>query len=404
MTQPAFTAEVYQNQYLAAGGQVVDAVITVTVGRRRWRRLHDQRRPGHHGRLLRVDVDAGRPRSRPRRWPATAAIDTLRDGVEFAIISGTATAHMVYPDVPALRVASAADPSRGEGRGGPARRQRRHRHRHLAATWRGPSSQRSQSRGQTRDPADRRPGPARDPRAAAGLPAPLRGPVRLRQPRHRQRLGRRRVAPGRLDAARHGRRPGEPERSAGRVRGDDRRRDGQVGRRCGAARVGAGRVPDPVRQAGVPAGRRPDITGVDEGQRADHRLSRPAPGATRAATTTFRSRCRPAPSARRCSPPASAWSAGDTVLAQSLVLATWTDDTALSTQINRARRALHRPGRTRQRDPGGPGRTRRRRHRDRDGQARAGRAAGRRVRPHRHREAARQGRRRGRREAPAPSG
>jgi len=28
--QAAFTAEVYQNQYLPSGGQVVDAVITVT--------------------------------------------------------------------------------------------------------------------------------------------------------------------------------------------------------------------------------------------------------------------------------------------------------------------------------------------------------------------------------------
>ena len=30
MSEPAFSAEVYQNQYLPAGGTVVDAVVTVT--------------------------------------------------------------------------------------------------------------------------------------------------------------------------------------------------------------------------------------------------------------------------------------------------------------------------------------------------------------------------------------
>jgi hypothetical protein len=36
-----------------------------------------------------------------------AAIDTLRDGVEFAVVAGTANSHMVYPTTPGVRVASA---------------------------------------------------------------------------------------------------------------------------------------------------------------------------------------------------------------------------------------------------------------------------------------------------------
>ena len=64
--------------------------------------------------------------------------------------------------------------------------------------------------------------------------------------------------------------------------------------------------------------------------RGEPRLPRVRPGTGRAR------------SARRCSPPGSAWSANGQVLAQSLVLATWTDDTALSTKINQ--RVAHYTG------------------------------------------------------------
>jgi hypothetical protein len=118
MTQPAFTAEVYQNQYLPAGGQVVDAVITVA---------SDGAGGGGSSTSAAevIMVDCSGSMSTPAtkiaaaKMACTVAIDTLRDGVEFAIISGTATAHMVYPDVPALRVASAT--TRAEAKAAAAR-------------------------------------------------------------------------------------------------------------------------------------------------------------------------------------------------------------------------------------------------------------------------------------------
>jgi hypothetical protein len=102
---PAFTAEVYQNQYLPAGGQVVDAVITVTA-----------EGPGGAAatttaaQVIMVDC-SGSMSTPPTKMAAAkmataAAIDTLRDGVEFAVVAGTANSHMVYPPTPALRIAS----------------------------------------------------------------------------------------------------------------------------------------------------------------------------------------------------------------------------------------------------------------------------------------------------------
>ncbi len=102
MSEAAFTAEVYQNQYLPAGGTVVDAVVTVTCT----------------GGALRVGaapsaaqvimVDCSGSMANPvtkmaeAKKATMAAIDTLRDGVEFAVISGRNDADMVYPHHPTL--------------------------------------------------------------------------------------------------------------------------------------------------------------------------------------------------------------------------------------------------------------------------------------------------------------
>jgi hypothetical protein len=105
MTQPAFAAEVYQNQYLPAGGDVVDAIVTVTAS-------GNGASPTLTSAAQIIMVDCSGSMSTPptkiaaAKMACSAAIDTLRDGVEFAIVAGTATAHMVYPDAPALRVAS----------------------------------------------------------------------------------------------------------------------------------------------------------------------------------------------------------------------------------------------------------------------------------------------------------
>jgi hypothetical protein len=96
--QPAFTAEVYQNQYLPAGGQVVDAVITVTAS-------GAGLRPGAQAPTAAevIMVDCSGSMANPSTKISEAkkacmtAIDSLRDGVSFAIIAGRHDAQMVYP-------------------------------------------------------------------------------------------------------------------------------------------------------------------------------------------------------------------------------------------------------------------------------------------------------------------
>ena len=83
----------------------------------------------------------------------------------------------------------------------------------------------------------------------------------------------------------------------------------------------------------------------------------------------------------------------DAVVAQGLVRATWSDDSTLTTTDQSGGGALHRPGRARVGDPGGTRRQGGRRRRDRDDQARSGRAARGRDRQRRgHEQAAAGGR------------
>jgi hypothetical protein len=102
--QPAFIAEVYQNEYLPAGGSVVDAVITVTATAGVSAELLSA------AQVIMIDCSgsmANPPTKMAAAKMATAtAIDTLRDGIEFAVIAGRAFASMVYPYAPELRIAS----------------------------------------------------------------------------------------------------------------------------------------------------------------------------------------------------------------------------------------------------------------------------------------------------------
>ena len=102
--QPAFTAEVYQNEYLPAGAQIVDAVITVTASG-----TVSAKAPTA-GQVIMIDC-SGSMANPPTKMAAakmatTTAIDTLRDGVAFAVVAGRASASMVYPYGPEMRVAS----------------------------------------------------------------------------------------------------------------------------------------------------------------------------------------------------------------------------------------------------------------------------------------------------------
>jgi hypothetical protein len=108
----SFRADVYQNEYLPDGSRVVDAVVTITAGG------SDGPPPPAAGgsqlppaEVIMVDCSGS------MAYPATkimeakkataAAIDTLRDGSPFAVVAGSMQARMVYPYAETMVPASA---------------------------------------------------------------------------------------------------------------------------------------------------------------------------------------------------------------------------------------------------------------------------------------------------------
>jgi hypothetical protein len=97
--QPAFKAELFQNPYLPAGGTVVDAVVTVTAS--------GDGMVAAGGALPSVAqvimIDCSGSMTSPytklteAKKATMTAIDTLREGVPFAIVAGRGRADMVYP-------------------------------------------------------------------------------------------------------------------------------------------------------------------------------------------------------------------------------------------------------------------------------------------------------------------
>jgi uncharacterized protein YegL len=104
--QAAFTAEVYQNQYLPEGGTVVDAVVTVTAS---GTGLSAAGTPPSAAQVLMIDcsgsMNAPATKIAEAKKATMTAIDTLRDGVAFAIVAGRTQADMVYP--PTLQLVAA---------------------------------------------------------------------------------------------------------------------------------------------------------------------------------------------------------------------------------------------------------------------------------------------------------
>lgn len=98
--QPDFTVDVYQNEYLSAGATEVNAIVTVTA-------TGSPTGPAvpstGHGAAEVIIVDCSGSMHVPRtklssaKLATAAAIDTLRDGVEFAVVAGTEEARLVYP-------------------------------------------------------------------------------------------------------------------------------------------------------------------------------------------------------------------------------------------------------------------------------------------------------------------
>lgn len=115
---PQFSVEVYQNEYLPEGGREVNAIVTVTstgggtigtaVGAPH---LYSAGAGPDAAVALMVDcsgsMDYPPTKMRGARDASAAAIDTLRDGVHFAVIAGTHVAKEVYPGAGRLAVADA---------------------------------------------------------------------------------------------------------------------------------------------------------------------------------------------------------------------------------------------------------------------------------------------------------
>ena len=110
---PRFSVDVYQNEFLPEGGREVNAIVTVTStggGTSGGRPL-----PGSGpaaGVVIMVDCSGSMeyPPSKMRnaRDATAVAIDTLRDGVSFAVVAGTHQAREVYPANGGLAVADAS--------------------------------------------------------------------------------------------------------------------------------------------------------------------------------------------------------------------------------------------------------------------------------------------------------
>ncbi|WP_353942613.1 VWA domain-containing protein [Streptomyces sp. HUAS MG91] len=117
-TVPQFSVEVYQNEYLPEGGREVNAIVTVTstgggtvgsaVGAPH---LYSPGGTVDAAVALMVDcsgsMDYPPTKMRGAREASAAAIDTLRDGVHFAVIAGTHVAKEIYPGNGRLAVADA---------------------------------------------------------------------------------------------------------------------------------------------------------------------------------------------------------------------------------------------------------------------------------------------------------
>ncbi len=101
-----FSAETYQNEYLAEGAAEVNAVVTVTATAG-----GGAAQPTTAAEIIIIDISGSMnypaTKLRAAQQATAAAIDCIRDGVWFAIIAGTKLAHQVYPAPGTLSPASA---------------------------------------------------------------------------------------------------------------------------------------------------------------------------------------------------------------------------------------------------------------------------------------------------------
>jgi hypothetical protein len=106
MSQPDFTVDIDQNEYLAEGARDISAIITVTMAG-----TMTESPAGGTGTAEIIIVDCsgsmGNPWSKiaEARTATSAAVDVIRDGVAFAVIAGTQEAAAVFPEDGSLAVA-----------------------------------------------------------------------------------------------------------------------------------------------------------------------------------------------------------------------------------------------------------------------------------------------------------
>ncbi|MFI1420310.1 VWA domain-containing protein [Streptomyces sp. NPDC020731] len=115
---PQFSVDVYQNEYLPEGGREVNAIVTVTAtgggtigSAAAAPHLYSPGEGPSAAVVLMVDcsgsMDYPPTKMRNARDATAAAIDALRDGVNFAVVGGTHVAKEVYPGGGGLAVADA---------------------------------------------------------------------------------------------------------------------------------------------------------------------------------------------------------------------------------------------------------------------------------------------------------
>jgi hypothetical protein len=112
---PQFSVDVYQNEFLPEGGREVNAIVTVTStggGTSGGRAVAADAGGPSAGVVLMVDCSGSMEypptKMRGAREATAVAIDTLRDGVAFAVVAGTHQAREVYPANGGLAVADPA--------------------------------------------------------------------------------------------------------------------------------------------------------------------------------------------------------------------------------------------------------------------------------------------------------
>ncbi len=112
MSQPDFTVEVFQNEFLPAGGREVNAIVTVTAPDTLPAGSGPADTVGGTGQAEIIIVDCSGSMDYPHakivqaRAATAAALEVVRDGVAFAVIAGTEVARPVYPSDGSLAIAS----------------------------------------------------------------------------------------------------------------------------------------------------------------------------------------------------------------------------------------------------------------------------------------------------------